>query len=329
MEEQWKSVVGYEGIYIVSNLGRVSSVDRVMVYRDGRAVRYKGVLLAPGKTGDRVTVALCDGTPKSFYVHDLVLTTFKGPCPPGKECCHWDGNGTNNILSNLRWDTRSENTYDRVRHGTHHAKNRETCPAGHLLQLPNLVRGPWEAYSRRSCLACACARSNQKYAQKHDMPFDWNKEILYQYDRIMGLNQVLNPHKRTNCTLGHLLQEPNIRLDRVGTCLACNRASAIKSTAIKAGKPFNFKEIADQYYTGIMQYGPKYDLRRRNQCPIEHLLQIPNLRPDQLAKGEKTCLACSRASSNKSYAIKIGKPFNFKEAADKHYRKIMDLKEST
>lgn len=49
----------------------------------------------------------------------LVLLAFVGPCPPGMECCHGDGNRSNDNLSNLRWDTRKANHADAIRHGTH------------------------------------------------------------------------------------------------------------------------------------------------------------------------------------------------------------------
>lgn len=52
------------------------------------------------------------------YVHQLVLLTFVGPCPQGRECLHRDGNPQNNCLSNLAWGTRSENRSDAIRHGT-------------------------------------------------------------------------------------------------------------------------------------------------------------------------------------------------------------------
>ena len=52
-------------------------------------------------------------------VHRLLLETFMGPCPPGMEACHNNGNPADNKLSNLRWDTLSANTLDAVRHGTH------------------------------------------------------------------------------------------------------------------------------------------------------------------------------------------------------------------
>lgn len=54
---------------------------------------------------------------RMIHVHTLVLTTFVGPRPAGMQCCHWDGNKTNNALSNLRWDTPKANAADKIRHG--------------------------------------------------------------------------------------------------------------------------------------------------------------------------------------------------------------------
>ena len=75
-----------------------------------------------GKPGGHLTVGLRatpNGKVKRLYVHRLVLEAFVGPCPPGMECCHNDGNPANNALSNLRWDTRGANIEDAVRHGTY------------------------------------------------------------------------------------------------------------------------------------------------------------------------------------------------------------------
>lgn len=52
-----------------------------------------------------------------IHVHRLVLLAFVGPCPPGMECCHADGDRTNNVLGNLRWDTSFNNHVDRKHHG--------------------------------------------------------------------------------------------------------------------------------------------------------------------------------------------------------------------
>lgn len=54
---------------------------------------------------------------RSLYIHRLVLLAFVGPCPPGCECLHHDGNRSNNRLPNLRWGTKKENAEDMERHG--------------------------------------------------------------------------------------------------------------------------------------------------------------------------------------------------------------------
>ena len=60
-----------------------------------------------------------DGKRYTRLVHRLVLETYVGPRPDGMECRHLNGNSIDNRLKNLKWGTRSENTYDSVRHGTH------------------------------------------------------------------------------------------------------------------------------------------------------------------------------------------------------------------
>lgn len=59
------------------------------------------------------------GKQKAPIVAVLVLAAFRGSAPAGMECCHSDGDPINNRLSNLRWDTRSNNHRDAVCHGTH------------------------------------------------------------------------------------------------------------------------------------------------------------------------------------------------------------------
>lgn len=114
--ETWRRAVGFPD-YEVSDLGRVRSNDRMVYgyFKPGRILkvgerRHKGRL-------NHISVRL--GRGKSLRVHRLVLEAFVGPCPPGHEGCHNDGDPTNNRLSNLRWDTRSGNMQDAIRHGTH------------------------------------------------------------------------------------------------------------------------------------------------------------------------------------------------------------------
>jgi hypothetical protein len=124
--EEWREIPGWEGRYEISSWGRCRSLDRV-VTQGGRwgpvQHRIKGRILKPQSNGRRGHLKVQLGRRRREYVHRLVLTAFRGPCPPGFECRHLDGNPSNNTVSNLTWGSQSENTLDRVRHGTHHWAN--------------------------------------------------------------------------------------------------------------------------------------------------------------------------------------------------------------
>lgn len=144
---EWKPIPGYE-MYEVSNMGEVR--------RGGKLLRQ-----VQNSTG-RLGLALCkDGKQNSFQVHRLVMLAFHGPCPDGMEVCHNDGNHLNNKLSNLRYDTRSNNQYDRVKHGTHSSTLKTHCPSGHpysgsnLRISPNGVDKSGNPKFKRRCRECS------------------------------------------------------------------------------------------------------------------------------------------------------------------------------
>ena len=155
MSEQWRAVPDWEGFYEVSDQGRVRSVDRIVPSRPGFTARRKGkVLRARVNTSGHLEVKLQrDGARRSVGVHRLVLTAFVGPCPEGMEACHADDDKSNNHLSNLRWDTRSANTYDKVRNGRHPMASRTHCPQGHAYTPENTYQPPGYP-KRRMCRAC-------------------------------------------------------------------------------------------------------------------------------------------------------------------------------
>jgi len=101
--EQWRPVAGYEGLYEVSDQGRVWS-------------HISGRLLKASIANTGYHQIKLKNSVK--HVHRLVLEAFVGPCPPKHEGCHENGNRIDNRLVNLRWDTRKGNMADAVRHGT-------------------------------------------------------------------------------------------------------------------------------------------------------------------------------------------------------------------
>jgi hypothetical protein len=188
--ERWLPIPEWEGLYQVSSLGRVRSLDRVVTYSGGPPRSLRGcVLRTSAQSSGHLGVALCrDGKPQRRSVHSLVLLAFVGPCPPGQEGCHGDGNPGNNHVGNLRWDTRRENALDRARHGTDPQRNKTHCPRRHLLTAPNLVRSH-AAAGRRECLACARARANAaKHKARHGdtAGFDFLAAADDHFRRIMA-----------------------------------------------------------------------------------------------------------------------------------------------
>lgn len=116
--EIWKDIPGYEGKYQASNLGRIKSLKRRVPIRNP----YTGELfertvperiLRPGQNrrSGHLSVVLGHGKNAS-QVHQLVMTTFEGPCPSGMEVLHINGNPKDNRCENLRYGTRRENILD-------------------------------------------------------------------------------------------------------------------------------------------------------------------------------------------------------------------------
>ncbi len=120
MEEIWKSIVGFDGLYEVSNLGRVRSLDRSVKHKWGGGQFIKGRVLRPGihRDGHVIYGLHSLGRCETKRGGPLVLEAFVGPRPNGFEACHNDGNPANDALSNLRWGTHSDNEKDKLLHGT-------------------------------------------------------------------------------------------------------------------------------------------------------------------------------------------------------------------
>lgn len=108
--EEWRPVVGWEGWYEVSNLGKVRSLH------PGR-FRFGTILHGSQRDGYK-TVRLCKpGRSTARKVHQLVLEAFVGPRPPGHITRHLNSVRHDNRLSNLAWGTHVENSEDLRRTG--------------------------------------------------------------------------------------------------------------------------------------------------------------------------------------------------------------------
>lgn len=118
--EVWRSVVGHEGLYEVSSLGKVKSLSRI-ARSDGRwkARRLKEKILRQQTSGGYRRVSLGkDSVMRWALVHIVMLEAFVELRPMGMEGCHNNSNSADNVLSNLRWGTPKSNQADRVANGT-------------------------------------------------------------------------------------------------------------------------------------------------------------------------------------------------------------------
>jgi hypothetical protein len=117
--ETWLPIPGWEGLYEVSDHGRVKSLSRVVMHSQGGPKRIRERILS-NRIGSSYPMVSLYAAGVSFerQVHELVLTTFVGPCPEGMECRHRDGDKTNARLDNLHWGTHSDNEQDKKLHGT-------------------------------------------------------------------------------------------------------------------------------------------------------------------------------------------------------------------
>ena len=113
-EEIWKDVVGWEGLYQVSSLGRVKSLPRLNRTPTTTYISKERLLTPQLSKGGYYRVVLSkDGKSKHFFIHRLVAEAFIG-VNKGMTINHKDEDKSNNRADNLEYMTRAEN----VRYGT-------------------------------------------------------------------------------------------------------------------------------------------------------------------------------------------------------------------
>ncbi|WP_168436327.1 HNH endonuclease [Microbacterium sp. K5D] len=146
-DETWKAVVGHEGIYEVSDQGRVKRIAPGSGTHPGRIlspmVDYKGYLYV--RIGGRMN-----------RIHRLVAAAFFGPSDMLVR--HLDGNPLNNSVSNVRYGTPLENSADRIEHGRHRRNGRlerTQCRYGHEYTPDNtIIRRQVGKRPYRGCREC-------------------------------------------------------------------------------------------------------------------------------------------------------------------------------
>lgn len=137
----WKPVKGFNN-YEVSDDGRVRNV------RTGRELKVQT------ERGRPYVVLSRPGERKTGRIHRLMALAFLPPPEPGQtDVCHNDGDSTNNVIENLRWDTHAGNMRDIVRHGTGRGRRSgmTACTKGHPFTPENTIT---DNKGNRSCRIC-------------------------------------------------------------------------------------------------------------------------------------------------------------------------------
>lgn len=128
--EHWKTIE-WASNYQVSTLGRVRQLGRTFERKNPKHPQFSQVINIKPKLLDgwvrmrkekpicKIVTLRVNGQNKTYRIHQLILSTFIGPCPPGLEGCHNNGDPLDNRLDNLRWDTHQNNMADRKAHGTY------------------------------------------------------------------------------------------------------------------------------------------------------------------------------------------------------------------
>ena len=105
MEETWKDIPEYEGLYQASTLGRIRSVERFVPGKKGFFKLMKSVILKHTTAGRGYASVMLskNGVTKRWNVHRLIALTFI-PNPNNlPEVNHKDENKKHNVCSNLEW----------------------------------------------------------------------------------------------------------------------------------------------------------------------------------------------------------------------------------
>lgn len=169
--EEWRVVPGYEGLYEVSNTGRVRSFDRYVKYSNGQIHLHKGKVLSPGKNtkGYLFVILTCNRKRKTINVHRLVAIAFL-PNPDNlPEVNHIDEDKTNNRVENLEWCDRNYN----LNYGTARIRSRDT----------NIKNGYWSGLSKDEYMREYRKENKEKIREKQREYNKKNREKIREQHR--------------------------------------------------------------------------------------------------------------------------------------------------
>jgi len=120
MQEMWKDIKGYEGLYQVSNLGRIKSLDII----DKKGRKHSGIIRKPYVKNDGYLLITLnkESHKKTYRMNRLVASTFLNNQHNLSDVNHIDEDKENNRVDNLEWCNRKYN----INYGTRNTRSSST-----------------------------------------------------------------------------------------------------------------------------------------------------------------------------------------------------------
>lgn len=174
MEEIWKDVAGWEGIYQVSSFGRI----RRLTTRGGRPLPEPRILKEKCDGNGYLMVCLSNKVHKYVHVHHLVAVAFISN-PSNLPCInHKDENKKNNRVENLEWCTHQyNNVYGtkliRYSETRGHAVNQYDLEGNFIKRFRSAQHAEMETFGRISCRVNRCCTKNRHGIIKQSGGYIW------------------------------------------------------------------------------------------------------------------------------------------------------------